>query len=151
MKVTLAKALKMKNQLVKEVADHLNKVKLYNSYLSTNHPNFEAKEEYEAYRRSLAKLIFLKAEIAKANTLIHIHIISIAELKGLISQLREINTREGKETVNGGYGQAPREVEYMAIYSDKDVDSFVKEAEKEIETRQDEIDKFNHSTSIEVE
>lgn len=151
MKITLAKALKLKNKLVKEAADHLSKVEAHNSYLSTNPPNFDVQAEYKAYRLSLDKLAFLKAEIAKANGPIHIHIVTMAETKGMINHLRSINTRKGKETVGGGYNQPLRDIEYLASFSDKEIDAIIKEAEKDIESRQEEIDKFNHSTSIDVE
>jgi hypothetical protein len=150
MKLSLAKALKLKNKLVKEVNKHLKIVQKYNSYESTKKPNFDAKAAYIAYTNTIAKLIDLKTAIAIANGPIFHKIYEMAELKGMITNIQQIDTTAGKQDKSMGYNQPNKEIEIVADFRDKDVAGIVSNNEKTIEELQDQIDSFNHGTEIEI-
>lgn len=150
MKLSLAKALKLKNKLVKEVNSHLKIVQKYNSYESTKKPNFDAKAAYVDYTTSLDRLVALKSAIANANGPIYNKIYKMAELKGMIKNLQGVDTQEGKVDRTLGYGQPSKEVEIIALFSDKDIAEIIKNNEAMLEKLQDELDSFNHTTEIEI-
>ena len=148
--VTLARALKIKNRLVREIKTLFEIVKEHNSYREDNKPNFDVQEAYTKYHQTLNKLVGVKHAIAKANGPIFGKIYTIAELKGHIQNLRGVNTKEGKETLSS-YGSTPRDINYIATFKDSDIQSKIKDAESQIEALQDEVDEFNASTKIQLD
>jgi hypothetical protein len=150
MKVTLARALKLKNQAVREVTTRAANVQKHNSHRVDNKVNYSAADEMALLKSALDKLISIKATIAISNGPIYEKIHRMGELKGFIQHLRSIDTKEGKESLNRGYGQPEKEVEYVVTYSDKAVEAMIREVEKQLEALQDEIDGFNHKTLVEI-
>lgn len=149
MQVTLARALKLKNKLVREANSFLAIVKEHNSYREENKPNFDINAAYDSYYQAIGKLAAVKAVIATANGPIFSKIYKITELKSHIANIRGINTKAGKETLSS-YGSNSRDINYVATIPDSRVVELIKSAEGEIEKLQEEIDEFNHSTKVEV-
>lgn len=148
--VTLARALKIKNRLVREANTQLAIVKNHNSYRAENKPNFDVNTAYTAYHQTINKLVAVKAAIATANGPIFGKIYTIAELKSHIQNLRGVNTKEGKETLDS-YRAESRDITYVAVFKDSDIQEKIKDSETQIEKLQDEIDEFNHSTKVEID
>ncbi len=67
MLVTLAKALKIKNRQVAEVAHLQKKVSANNSYLIDSEPDFDSKVAYEDLQRAIEMLVDIKSKINEAN------------------------------------------------------------------------------------
>jgi hypothetical protein len=149
MKITLSKALKLKNQLVRDMTAHMKNVTEHNSYRSENPPNFHVTNELVEVNKLRNKLVAVKAAISVANTGIYEKIYELAELKGYIQSLRGVNTKQGKES-QSGYLREPKDIEYLVTYSDKAIADLIGQSEKMIESLQDEVDTYNHTTLVEI-
>src|ERR1039458_9920131 len=97
MQISLAKALKLKNKLVREMGQHFLNFSLHNSHQDSVKSNFDASEEYLIWRAKSAKLVRLKADISTGNLAINYDIIQMGELKSLITNLQGVSVREGEE------------------------------------------------------
>ena len=69
----------------------------------------------------------------------------MGELKSKASFLRSIETREGKVNDYGG-----EDIEYTVVFDVLYVKEQTEKCEEEIDDIQDELDKFNHITNIEI-
>ncbi len=150
--VSISKALSMKTKLAGRLAHLANLLSANNSHLEGATMRFEAKELLKEYNASWKKLVTIKTAIAEANAKSgnFKEIYTIAEQKSLITHLRSLNTKEGKEIVGGRYGEKSQEVVHVAIFNAKEVDDMVSAAEAEIEAAQDKITYANQSTKIEI-
>lgn len=137
MKVSLAKALKLKNRL----AGRLNKVvTTINSYNSVTEGNQQVDIRKLDFERAelVAALVELKTAICDANRGIYKSITLLQEKKGEIEFLNSLPIRQGKEVTYNGVV-----VTYVATITKSEVDERVKKLEKEIDLLQDEIDYYN--------
>jgi hypothetical protein len=151
MEITLAKALKLKNKLVREMGQHYTKFSMYNSHQDDQKMNFDPKAEYTIWRTKSAELVKLKTAISGGNQAINEDIIKMGELKSLISNLQGVATREGVEIRESRWENKPDvKITYVAFMNDKGIADTIKELEQEIEACQDRIDKHNHTTTIKV-
>jgi dynactin complex subunit len=155
MKVTIAKALNLKNRLVGEKERLFRTVSASNSRLETQKVNYEAKVELEKYEKIVEALVAVKSAIATANAPVYGKIYRIAELKSKAAQLRQINTNEQdheetKYNRQTGEEETVKTVKRVVYLKDTDIDAKVRDIEKEIEKLHDELTAFNHTTQIEV-
>jgi len=146
MNITLSKALKIKNRIIKEVNDLQNIVTSNNSYITGNNPSFDIKESYEELISLRKKLGELKIKINTANGGMIDKMVEISELKSHITFLRSINTDQGQVQASRYDSNV---VEKDVIYTAKEIKEKEKETQKKINKIQDEIDKFNANTLIE--
>jgi archaellum component FlaC len=144
--MTLAKALKKKNRLVQKISSLQREVQSSNS---STKPEAERKistiDSMVELEAKIEDLIKLKTSLFEASTPMRDTILRLAELKSRIGFLNSINTREGKEWTYGD-----RETEYFAAYDILYVKSEVEKCEKSIDDLQESLDRFNHTTEIEV-
>jgi hypothetical protein len=144
--MTLAKALKKKNRLIQKISELQREVQNTNSSteaemdrkISTTESMTELEERTE-------ELIKLKISLFIASTPMRETILRLSELKSRIQFLRGIDTTEGKQWAYGD-----REVESFAVYDILYVKVEVEKCEKSIDELQEQLDKFNHTTEIEV-
>ncbi|MFV0415446.1 MAG: hypothetical protein ACK5NG_03680 [Chthoniobacterales bacterium] len=146
----LSKALKLKNHLAGEVTELKDRLAHQNSRAATVPFDYDASEVFSALRKKVNNLVSVKSAIAVANVAQYPRIFRLAELKGLVSVLRDLNVRHGIFQEGGGYGQSACEVEYVAQLKKADVDRLVAELEKEISELQDSLDEFNHAETVEL-
>lgn len=147
----LAKALKLKNQLAGDVAELKARLESQNARPSTVPFDYDAKEVLAELRAKIAKLVEVKSELAVANAELYPRIFRLAELKGLVATLKSLNVRNGLFKEGGGsFGQAAYDIEYTAQIKKPEVDALVAELEADISDLQDELDEFNHRTSVEL-
>jgi hypothetical protein len=76
------------------------------------------------------------------------NIFMIAEFKGLIETIKEINTKNGKFSEFRGLRETVAQVEYIAQIRQQDVDKTISGLEKEIDVMQDNLDAYNATTDI---
>jgi hypothetical protein len=148
----LAQALKHKNRLAGEIARAREIVQRENSRKESQ----AARDQCVAQSRELAAF---KGAIAAANAGvvsgdrgIYGKLNLQAELRGLITFLKGLNTKEGEEVERGGLmsrDDAVRTV-YVATIARDEVDRLVATYQAEIEQLQDEIDEFNATTRITI-
>ena len=146
MKIT--KALKLKNQLAGDVAELKNRLAAQNSRASTVPFDYDANEVLTALRAKVDELVAVKSAIAVANVAIYPRIFRLAELKGLVTSIKVLDTRQGVFREGGGFALSAVEVEYVAQLKKSAVDALVVELEAEISAIQDELDEFNQSQSV---
>lgn len=150
MQVTLAKALNIKNRIAGELKKTINILASRNSSLEGAKVNFDLNNVKNNYFALKHKMISVKTAIAKANTEIYGKIYEIAETKNTIAELRSISTKEGKEIVGGRYSEPSKEVNYVSYLKDSDIEAICNELEEKINTLQDEVSSFNHTTKVEI-
>lgn len=149
--ITLAKALKLKNKLVREMGQHISRFQTFNSRQDDQKLNFDPKTEYEQWLLKATKLVELKTAIALGNKDITEDIIHMGELKSIISNLSGVSTREGVEMRESRHENKPDvKITYVAFMNDKAIADAIKALEGQIETCQENIDKHNHTTTISI-
>lgn len=137
-KMSLAKALKVKNRLAGRLAKAAVTVTTYNSVMEGRKGEVEVLV-WDRLRQELSlALIELKTAIYAANAGIYRALNELEEKKGEVAFLNGLNTRHGSEP--GYEGQT---YVYVAAIQKQDVDKRVKQLEKEIDDLQDQLDKYN--------
>lgn len=137
-KISLSKALKVKNRLAGRLAATTSTISVYNSVVRGRHGEVQV-AELDKYRAELVNaLVDLKTAIMEGNTGVYRLLNVLEEKKSEVAYLQGLNTRHGTEP--GYQGQT---IEYVAVISKSDVDKRVKQLEKEIDELQDKIDAYN--------
>lgn len=144
--ITLTKALKLKKKLAGEMAELCSKLGKHNSYEEGQTPKYNTKEVLIEYTTLQEKLTDLKVKIAKANEGILHDILTLAELKQVLSLLRGLDAKEGLTRI--GY-QGDIKVNMISTISSKEKDQFIKSTQDAIGNLQDKIEEYNATTKIE--
>ena len=143
----LAKALKQKNKLAGEVAQLKELLAEQNSRSTKQKFDYNNQEVLTNLRAKIDELVATKAAIGAANAEVYPKILRLAELKGFVTALKGLSTKEGVYAESLGYSQSV-EVEYVAQIKKAEVDKLVEEIEKEIQELQDALDEFNFTRSV---
>jgi hypothetical protein len=144
----LTKALKLKNQLAGEVAELKVRLTAQNSRPATVPFDYDANQVLAELREKLDALVDVKSAIAVTNAVLYPRIFRLAELKGLVATLKSLDVRNGLYKEGGAFGQAAYDIEYTAQIRKPAVDALVSDLEAQISALQDELDEFNHQTSV---
>lgn len=146
--VTLAKALKRKNELVQLINETKAIITRYNSYDSRNEPKFMVAEKHKLLCELVNQLAETKATIAAANTAIQPQLHLHAELRSLCTFYDSIPTDAGVYD-DRSYG-SPTAVERtkIATISATDIATQKSKLQAQISELQDQIDAFNATTKI---
>ena len=142
--MNVKQALKVKNKLVTEMKAAYGILQKYNSIEEGNPRRYSMTNTLEKIKTLQAELVELKTKIHKANQPVYDKIFALAELKGMIKELKKVSTEEGK--VNERYGSvvSVKEVELNVT----DIDTAVSILESQIEQLQNELDIHNATTQI---
>jgi len=143
----LAKALKQKNKLAGEVTQLKELLTEQNSRSTKQKFDYNNQEVLTNLRAKIDELVATKAAIGAANAEVYPKIFRLAELKGFVTALKGLSTKEGVYAESLGYSQSV-EVEYVAQIKKAEVDKLVEEIEKEIQELQDALDEFNFTRSV---
>lgn len=145
----LSKALKVKKNLIGEIAKLKSQIARKNSYLigSKNGKNFPAQRTINKLMEKINLLTDLKYNINQANREIQVHIYMLAEYKALIAFYQLLNVNEGV-TEAGGFRNAGTTLEYAVHISEEQRDDFVNYFQLKVDALQDEIDNYNFTTEI---
>ena len=145
-KVSLAKALKLKNRVAGKISKLNQTIQAYNSTQQTAE-QIDVRAAYGERAELVRQLTDLTFAIASANTTIQRDIFELAELKAEVALLASLNTKHG--TVVEGYQTA--QVTYVAQFRKSDVDRMNEALETRIDALQDKLDTFNAQTMISVD
>ena len=142
--MNVKQALKQKNKLFTEMKVAYGILQKFNSIEEVNPRRYSMANTLEKIKTLQAELVELKTKIHKANQPVYDKIFALAELKGMIKELKKVSTEEGK--VNERYGSiiSVKEVELNVT----DIDSAVSILETQIEGLQNELDVHNATTQI---
>lgn len=140
-KISLAKALKVKNRLAGRLDKAKKLVISYNSMPEGRVGEVNVKKAVEDYHNLSSALVELKTSIARGSMPIQKEILQLAEFKGEIEFLQSLPTKNGDEAIP----YRNEVVKYVAVVSKDEVIAKVKNLEKWIDDLQDKIDNFNYS------
>ena len=143
--MNLAQALKKKNRLAQKIIKLQQEIQKENSARADDPRKIKVEVSMKDLDSTVSELIKLKVAIFVAATPMREHILKIGELKSRIVFLGGISTSEG---IVNDYGDDP--VQYKAVYDKVWIKNQIEECEELIDTIQDELDKFNYATNIEV-
>lgn len=146
--ITLNRALGIKNDLVRYLRTQETRLKENNSYTVGNTPAYDAHKVLDEIKAIIATLVKLKAAISVANLPKFATIVRIGEIKSLITTLGMVPTEKGKKAT--GFGEYRNEETYIAIIEKQVMDKHVEELHAELRTLNDEMETFNHTTTLQV-
>lgn len=146
----LAKALKLKNQLAGELTELKALLANQNVRSSKQKFDYDNHELLARLRAKMDELVKVKAAIGAANAEVYDKIFRLAELKGLVTSLRGLDTKAGLVHEPHVYQPATYDVEYVAQIGKVEQDKIIAELNAEIQSLQDALDEFNFSHSVDV-
>jgi hypothetical protein len=157
--ISLSQALKRKNRLAGEIARLRAIVERENSRRESQPARADVRSVFEESVALSRHLAALKGAIASANAGVTDSARGIygklnlqAELRGLITFLKDLGCKEGEVIERVGFlsrDEAARVVFVAAIKRDE-VDRYIAAHEAEIAALQDEIDDFNAATHVSI-
>ena len=142
--MNVKQALKVKNKLVTDLKANFEILKKYNSIEEGNPRRYSMEETLDKITTLSNELVELKAQIHRANAPVYDKIFALAELKGLVKELKKIPTDEGKQESRYGSVISVKEVELNIVDIQKKVDILC----VKIEELQNELDIHNANTNI---
>jgi len=142
--MNVKQALKVKNKLVTDLKAQYQILQKYNSIEEGNPRRYSMNATLDKITDLSNELVELKAQIHKANQPVYDKIFALAELKGLVKELKKVPTEEGK--INERYGSvvSVKEVELNVV----DIQNKVDILTTKIEELQNELDIHNANTQI---
>jgi uncharacterized protein YeeX (DUF496 family) len=141
---TIAKALKEKNKLKKEISQLQRRLENHNSIVVGNQRPFDIDKIDQELNDRINQLIVLKSEITKGNQPIQEKIYRLGEIRGLIGFYKNLSVLEGKSTDRYSSDTLERETHF----NEADIDVKVQKLEFEAEIIQDELELYNQITKI---
>jgi prefoldin subunit 5 len=142
--MNVKQALKQKNKLVADLKAQYEILKKYNSIEEGNPRRYSMAEALDKVTELTNELVQLKAQLHRANQPVYDKIFALAELKGLVKELKKVPTDEGKQDSRYGSVVSVKEVELSIVDIQKRVDNL----NVKIEQLQDELDVHNATTQI---
>lgn len=142
--MNVKQALKAKNKLVGEIKECYKIIQSQNSIEEGNPRRYKVKEQIDKVAQLTDELVQLKARLHRANSDVYEKIFQMAEIKGIIKELKKMDVSEGKQDSRYGSVVSVKEVEVNVV----ERDTIVKEYEAEVERIQNELDIHNSNTDI---
>lgn len=150
--ISLAKALKIKNRLVGELANLQQTARQHNALPieSRGEKSVRLDKVWEELQKVSNRLVELKSKIAVATAPITPLLVDLAETKGTIAFLESLPIKEGKEDTQIGYGvnSSLKTVVWNSFVDEAQKSKLIKENKERIDSLQDQIDEFNAVTKI---
>jgi len=148
MKVTLSKALKLKNRFGSKVQDVSEKIASYNSVTEGHECPVNVTVLMSRRGKLVEALVSLKLAINNANIPVQGSIYLLTELKSDMQFIKRLDTSHGQE--NTGWGENVSTVEKVATIGYADAQTLMESIEADIDLNQDILDKHNHTVGIEI-
>jgi len=142
--MTIAQALKEKNKKAAKLQKLWGRLQTNNSIIEGGKRVYEPTLVIKEIDELTSQLIDLKTRIHIASMDVRAKIFRMSELKNYLMKLREVSTRDG--IVRDRYDSTVITME--AVFKVVDIDVLAEKTEDEIEKTQEELDIFNHQTSI---
>jgi hypothetical protein len=147
-KITLGKALKIKNRLTGRLAKVQADIQAFNSIPEGQVGQVNVPALMKTREELVGALVSLKTAINDANREAQRDIYDLAEKKAAAQFLGAVDTRHGPQPP---VYPATIVVNHVAALKKADVDALVVRLETEIDRLQDKLDQFNHVHKIEVD
>jgi len=149
-RMTLARALKLKNRLVESLRKTEENIKEFNCIAASAIVVVDINEELAKRNKLSKQIISLKDQIAQANIPILPKLIELPELKASIAFLKAIPTNNGKMYSNSRWSSATELLDYQSQLQKKDIDVMITDCESKIDDMQESLDNYNSLTNITV-
>ena len=140
----LYQALKYKNKLAGEIKELEQLIQGKNSRLKTEENLFNIDELLSKLISKREELLDLKTRLYQANQPIQGLIFKLAEAKSQHAFWSRLPTKQGM----GQIGYSNELTEYVAHFNELHTLSEKEKAQKEIESIQEKLDYFNHTTEL---
>jgi len=152
-KVTLAKALNIKNRLAAVLKRLGNEIKENNSVPKGGVRKIDVAEAVRERGRVMEILIDVKETIYKANLPIQREVFRLAELKSEFSMWEDVSCDQGKVILPRDSYSSRNElvVDMTALLTHAEIRSVQAKIADEMDAIQDELDKHNHKTMVEID
>ena len=151
MKVTLAKALKLKSRFASKISEVTGSIQTYNSMIEGQERPVDINALMEKRSKLVDALLNLKSAINQANAPIQSTIYLLAELKDEASFLRGIDTKSGKQINARTWGSEENIYNKTVVLDYNTVKGLIEQAEADIDTNQEKLDVHNHTVQIDVD
>jgi len=151
MKITLAKALKIKNRLAAKVGETSKAITEYNSVIKDAVRPVDINALLEKRGKLVDALLNCKTAISTANIPIQATIFLLSELKDEANFLRGVDTTSGVTINNSRWGTTETIHEKTAILDYQMVKALIDQIEIDIDTNQEKLDVHNYSVSVEID
>jgi len=142
--MNIKQALKLKNKLVANIKECYVVIHSQNSIEKGNPRRYSVKDKMDEVMKYTNELVEIKRQIHTANQPVFEKIFLMAELKGMVKQLKAMSVEEGKQSERYSLGTSEKEVEVTVVERDQKI----KDLEATIEKLQDELDTYNVTTEI---
>jgi len=142
--MNVKQALKQKNKLVTDLKAQYQILQKFNSIEEGNPRRYSMADTLVKIDKLSDELVELKARIHRANQPVYNQIFKLAELKGMVKELKKVPTDEGKQTERYGSVASIKEVELTIV----DIQQSVDVLQTKIEEIQNELDIHNANTII---
>lgn len=147
-KISLKKALKIKDRMLAQMTTLKSRALENNSYETGTTPDYDSSESLLEYIKVQDSLVKLKVLIHKANAPVYDKIFGMSEAKSQITTLKAMDVKPGRQRGHYGSGEAPMNVVTIGQLKR---DQMVSALEVSIESFQEDLDQHNSTVSIEWE
>ena len=144
--MNIKQALKLKNKLIKSIADNTKLLQQYNTVELGNPRPYSPTLLMGDISKSTYELIEIKSKIHRANAPMFEKIFEMSELKSNIKALQKLDCTEGKS--NRDRYRMESELVLTSEVSLVERNEIIRGMEDRIEELQDEMDVFNSNTEI---
>ena len=146
-RITLAKALAVKNRLAGRLVQAQGTIEASNSVLVGQRPTtVDVRAELARFEAIQAGIVAVKAAIQRANLPIFDRVVELAEVKTRTKLIAGLSTKHGAEPNAYGGG----EYVYDAAIQQPEALDLVRRLEARADAIQDELNQFNAATTVEV-
>jgi CII-binding regulator of phage lambda lysogenization HflD len=144
--MNIKQALKLKNKLIKSIADNTKLLQQYNTVEVGNPRPYSPTILLGSITKTTTEVVELKSKLHRANAPMFEKIFEMSELKSTIKAVQKLECTEGKS--NRDRYRMESELVLTSEISLVDRNEFIKKLEDRIEQIQDEMDVFNSNTEI---
>lgn len=149
MEVTVAKALKLKSRLVSLSKTTYKAIQENNSVVSGGIRKVDVQEEVDNYLKIQSAIVQVKTAISLGNIPIQSQIFKASELRTEAQLWQSLCTDEGV-VQSTSWGRTSDPISKTVVYNNYEVQKKIKTIQKMLDSIQDELDKFNHTTLVEI-
>ena len=142
--MTIAQALKEKNKKIAGIQKIWEKIHRYNSVQEGAERPYSTKDLYLQAERELANLVELKTRIHSASAPVRSLVFELSELKALVQRVRSVSTANGTWREKYENITTIMNAELDILWQDDKVEKI----ENRIDSIQEKLDTFNHTTEI---
>ena len=142
--MTIAQALKEKNKKAAKIGKLWQKISSYNSVIEGSEKPYDVEKLWEEYNLEIAGLIELKAKIHEASSPVRKDIFAMSELKSKVQNLRNLSTQSGPHRDRYSSETTEMEAHFSTLWKDNQIEL----TENLIDSLQEKLDAFNHTTQI---